>query len=510
MKSSLRRGGLAQVSRRDHVTRYMPSRSEVHLEAGLGPQPHAPGPPLPDHLLPFAIVGDFSGRAHRGAGDGGPPLGARARERVDRDTVDQALARFAPEVAVALEGPSGATVTVRFAALDDFHPDTLLVRLPVFAALHALAEPTARPARARPGAPGPPVSPLDLVDRGDLLDRAVAATMGEAAGTDALQAFARRLAEPHLIRDAAPSARARQAGIDAASGDLLRTMLHAPGVRALEALWRAVDFLVRRVDGAAEPPFYLVDVSQDAAATDLAAGAPEQSALAALLGNPPGGRWGAILSDYVFRADPAHADLAGRLAALARSLGAPWIAAADPSLAGCPSLLEHPDPAEWDQPVPAAWGMLRRRPEAAWLGLVLPRVLLRVPYGPDTEPCERLAWHETDETPRHDAYLWGSPAFACGLLLAERLGPGGTWRTASGVLDIGDMPLHVHPADGAPRAQPCAELVLGERAGHRLLDVGLMPLMSLKDRDVVRLLRFQSFAEPVAPLAGAWIGRGRA
>jgi type VI secretion system protein ImpC len=37
-----------------------------------------------------------------------------------------------------------------------------------------------------------------------------------------------------------------------------------------------------------------------------------------------------------------------------------------------------------------------------------------------------------------------------------------------------------------------------------LINEGLMPLLSVKGRDAVRLPRFQSIAEPAAPLAGRW------
>ena len=49
---------------------------------------------------------------------------------------------------------------------------------------------------------------------------------------------------------------------------------------------------------------------------------------------------------------------------------------------------------------------------------------------------------------------------------------------------------------------PCAEVVLSDRAAEIILDGGLMPLLSLRDQDVVRLARFQSIADPLAPLAG--------
>jgi hypothetical protein len=44
---------------------------------------------------------------------------------------------------------------------------------------------------------------------------------------------------------------------------------------------------------------------------------------------------------------------------------------------------------------------------------------------------------------------------------------------------------------------------LTERAFEALVDRGLMALLSFRDRDVVRLARLQSLADPPRPLAGA-------
>ena len=59
-------------------------------------------------------------------------------------------------------------------------------------------------------------------------------------------------------------------------------------------------------------------------------------------------------------------------------------------------------------------------------------------------------------------------------------------------------------------AKPCAEALLTERAAVRLLESGLMPLLSFKDRDTARLARFQSAADPPTPLAGRWTNAVRA
>jgi type VI secretion system protein ImpC len=49
-------------------------------------------------------------------------------------------------------------------------------------------------------------------------------------------------------------------------------------------------------------------------------------------------------------------------------------------------------------------------------------------------------------------------------------------------------------------------VLLSERAGTVILESGLMPFLSYKDRNAARLMRFQSIASPSAGLPGAWSG----
>ena len=69
---------------------------------------------------------------------------------------------------------------------------------------------------------------------------------------------------------------------------------------------------------------------------------------------------------------------------------------------------------------------------------------------------------------------------------------------------IEGLPLHVYKDDGESVLKPCAEVLLTEEAAALLLERGFMPLVSIKGSDRVRLLRFQSAADPLAPLAGRW------
>ena len=141
---------------------------------------------------------------------------------------------------------------------------------------------------------------------------------------------------------------------------------------------------------------------------------------------------------------------------------------------------------------------------ASWLGLALPRILLRNPYGKRTDPVEAFDFEEIADVHEHEAFLWGNPAFACAQLLGAAFEEQG-WSLQPGErLEIDDLPAYTYQEDGESRLLPCAELCLTERAAEAILERGLMPLMSYKNRDAVRLARFQSLAFPPAPLRGAW------
>ena len=56
----------------------------------------------------------------------------------------------------------------------------------------------------------------------------------------------------------------------------------------------------------------------------------------------------------------------------------------------------------------------------------------------------------------------------------------------------------------SPSPKPCAEVLLTDEAVERMIEEGLIPVVSFKNRDSVRLARFQSVAAPLRALAGRW------
>ena len=98
----------------------------------------------------------------------------------------------------------------------------------------------------------------------------------------------------------------------------------------------------------------------------------------------------------------------------------PVLAGMSPILAGCPALIAEPEPRTWkpNAGLASAWQMIRSMDAAGYLGVVMPRFLLRLPYGKDAAQTDAFAFEEM-LTPEHEHYLWGSGAVLCALLLAE-------------------------------------------------------------------------------------------
>jgi type VI secretion system protein ImpC len=164
-------------------------------------------------------------------------------------------------------------------------------------------------------------------------------------------------------------------------------------------------------------------------------------------------------------------------------------------LLGCSSLAATPDPRDWNQSVAAedreAWAALRQSEAAAFVGLALPRFLLRLPYGKQTVPVEGLAFEEMPSNSAHESYLWGNPACACACVLGEAFLREGWDFQPEAVQELNGLPLHIYSEDGESRMKPCAEVLLGDRATARILEAGLIPVLSVQGSDRIRLPAFR-------------------
>jgi type VI secretion system ImpC/EvpB family protein/type VI secretion system ImpB/VipA family protein len=457
-----------------------------------------------DTPLRIAILGGFGGNADTSA--------SRAI-RVDCDNFDAVCA----QLGASLQLPAGAeTVTLTFAHLDDFHPDRLLQKIPSLAKLTELRARVADPATAdaaaaelrnllggtvdapsaAPTRVAPDESASDLIAR--LLGKPASGSPASApAGAKSIveQLIAKAVA-PVSVPAATPAQTSLLSTLDAELSRRLRAVMHHPDFQSLESAWRGLDFLVRNAsDNVKLHAIAITRAELDhqlATPGDLArtAIARQLAPLAPLV----------VLGAFSFGEKDTVALAA--IARLAAALGTAFIGGADSELVGCTSFGTQPYPLDWKPSASAAYAELRRAPEAAHLGLALPRFLLRQPYAPGSDAIETFPFTELPAADAHECKLWGSSAFLCGQRLLDAFSNDG-WDMELGGSggEIGGLPVHTFKVNGDSEVTPCAEAWLTEKAAGAILARGLMPVLSVRGRDSAILVSLRSIAEPAQALA---------
>ncbi|MCJ7728949.1 MAG: type VI secretion system contractile sheath large subunit [Sedimentisphaerales bacterium] len=522
----------------------------MDFEFELGTQTSfAPRKAREDTPFCIAILADFSGRGNRGSCETGSLLAARRRIAVDVDNLELLPKQLGCELNVPLGGGDGPRVAIGFGELTDFHPDRIFDRLEIFQKLKILRKRLQDPATfaeaasqvrswlavpheaGKPEAGQPPSGPAKEEPDTDTLERLLGKQPAKKppfrpAGRPVdIEKLIGEVVKPYIIPAPDPQQPELIAQVDQAISGQMRAILHQPDFKELEAAWLLLRFIVSQVETNETLKIYIIDVSKAELAADLASclgstpsrdGSPEglqstgtyrllvERSIGVTGANP----YALLLGCYKFDQTSEDIALLHQLACVAQAAGAPLVACADSHFAGCPSLAATPDPNDWRwQPAPGAlqlWQQLRGTPEAAYIGLLLPRFLLRLPYGSKTDPVERFGFEEFSPLAGHEQYLWGNSAGLCACLLANAFSESG-WNLTDGLgCDLTGLPMHIYESDGQKHVTPCAETILTERAFGVLIDKGLMPVVSVKGRDAVRLPRFQSISHPPAPLAGPW------
>jgi type VI secretion system protein ImpC len=490
-----------------------PPSSDVDVRLGTGTQT-SPEPLDPDTPFRLLVLGDFGGI---GAG----PLEMRKAHAVDRDVLEEELGRLQATLDFSLGDERRARIALR--DLDDFHPDRLLERVDILSEWRRVRErledprtfaDAAREVRAWAGPPPERRENAAAPARGqdDIVGELLAGAARQARPDAAFEAELKAIVRPHLAAEEdADLPRLREA-VDEARSGLLRAILRNPRFREVEAAWRSLDLLVRRAGDESIRIFFL-DASREALLTDLTShdtlsGTGLYRRLVTETLDTPGAEpWAAILGLYEFGPTIADAAFLSRMAKLARAAGAPFLAGARPEFVGCASFAATPDPDDWkrsEDDGAVIWEELRALPEAAWVALALPRLMLRQPYGTKTDPIDSFPFEEVPGVPEHEAYLWGNSALACALALAGAFEQGGWNLRPETAAEIQGLPAHVFKDGLETRVTPPSEVVLTIRAAERLLEAGLVPVLSLKGSESVRVARLQAIATPLRALAGRW------
>ncbi len=288
----------------------------------------------------------------------------------------------------------------------------------------------------------------------------------------------------------------------------LDAILHHPDFQKLESAWRSLKFLVDRTDFRENIKIELLNVSKEDLLEDFE-DSPEvvKSGLYKIVYTAEYGQFGgqpyaAMIGNYEFGPGPQDIKLLQYIAAVAAMAHAPFIAAAGPQFFGLDNFQGLPNLKDlksiFEGPQYTKWQSFRESEDARYVGLTLPRFLLRLPYGPDTQPVKAFNYQE-DVSGNHEHYLWGNTAFAFATRLTESFAK---YRWCANIIGpmgggaVEDLPLHQYEAMGAVQTKIPTEVLISERREFELAEEGFIALTMRKGSDNAAFFSANSCQKP--------------
>jgi len=331
-------------------------------------------------------------------------------------------------------------------------------------------------------------------------------------GKDLVANFVNQVLEGSMTvsKDAEAMINARIAQIDHLISLQLNEVMHHEAFQKLEGTWRGLKYLLNQSETGEGLKIKIFNAGKKELLKDLQR-APEfdQSALFKKVyeeefGVFGGAPFGALIGDYHFGKGPEDLETIERISQVAAAAHAPFLTGADPqffNLDGYTSLDAPRDLAKvFDTTEYAKWKSFRASEDSRYVGLALPRVLARLPYGKSTVPVDAFAYEESVDGTDHSQYCWMNAAWALGARLTQAFSLYGWCASIRGVEGGGlvqGLPVHNFYTDEGDIAMKCpTEVPITDRREKELADLGFIPLVHCKGTDYAAFFSVQSAQKP--------------
>lgn len=296
--------------------------------------------------------------------------------------------------------------------------------------------------------------------------------------------------------------------IDQRISDQLNEIMHHPDVQKLESAWRGLKFAIDRIDFRENIKVEILNATKDDLIADFE-DSPEivksglyKQAYSNEYGVFGGKPYGVICGNYDFGPGPQDVDLLTNLASISAMAHAPFIGNTGPEFFGEKTFEALPGLKDlkslFEGPQYARWQSFRESEDARYVGLTMPRFLLRLPYGPDTTPVKSFNFKE-EVVGQHDKYLWGHSSIAMVTRIADSFAK---YRWAPNIIGpqsggaVEQLPLHQYQAMGEVQTKCPTEVLLTERREFELAEEGFIGLAYRKDSNNACFFSANSVQKP--------------
>ena len=282
------------------------------------------------------------------------------------------------------------------------------------------------------------------------------------------------------------------AEIDAKISAQMDEILHNEKFQALESRWRGLYMLVERTDFRQNIEMEIINVSKEELledfeeCLDITQSGLYKHVYTSGYGQFGGGPVGTIIADY--QLSPSNMDMKflAKVSSIAAMSHAPFISSAGPKFFGLESFEGLPDLKDMQDvmssPQFAAWRGFRENEDSRYVGLTLPRFLLRAPYDPEDNPISKFVYKE-DVSESHEDYLWGNTVYAFASRLTDSFA---NYRWCTNIIGpnsggaVKDLPVHTFESMGDLEMKIPTEVLVSDRREYELSEQGFIPLTMRK------------------------------
>lgn len=297
--------------------------------------------------------------------------------------------------------------------------------------------------------------------------------------------------------------------IDQLLTDQLNTILHHKKFKALESSWLGLKYLTECIPSSSNIKIRVFSATWGELARDFdRCGDVEDSVLFKKIyneefGMPGGMPFGVMLCDFEIHHRAFHDHKIDDIAAMSAisSVGAaafvPIILGVSPRLFGVDSFVELEKIKDLSKSLQniefKRFQQLRKKEDSRFLGLALPRVLMRKPYGPNDKINLPFVYREDFRGLSHEQYCWGSAVYPLGEVLIRAFDQYGWFADISGVkqdeisfgivANVQNLAMETDAEGLVPRIS--AEIALSASLENDLSDAGFIGLCVCKDTELL-------------------------
>ena len=302
----------------------------------------------------------------------------------------------------------------------------------------------------------------------------------------------------------------RTVEIDEILSAQINEILHHPDFQRLEGSWRGFHYFVMNTETGSNLKIKLLNVTLDELRTDLVKAIEfDQSNLFKKVYEEEYGTFGGtpyscLLGDYYLSNHPQDITFLELMSGVAAAAHTPFIASVSPLFFSLDSFEDLPYPRDltklFESPDYVKWNSFRNSEDSRYVSLILPRVLMRLPYGDNTCPVVGFNFQEEVGVGDTSKFCWGNAVYALGQRITNAFALY-NWTAAIRGVENGGMleglPAYVFTTLEGDRIIKCpTEVAITDRREKELSDLGFLAVCYCKGSDYAVIFNSQTTQKP--------------